>query len=166
MKRILLILPFVLAACDSGLTEPRTNLIPTAISLDAGGVRGHTFDDTFTKWITTFPNMAGVVGGDVGTGTYAGEILSYAVVGTITNIEALYHFSGREHSFTAHVYITEDDVAGTAVITGGVTEGWLKGSPVTGEYQIWATCPIPTPGNGLGTLCFQGALHILKGGVD
>ena len=37
---------------------------------------------TFTKWVTAFPNqpgliasMAGVVGGDVGTGSYAGEVL-------------------------------------------------------------------------------------------
>lgn len=166
MKRILLVVPFLLAACDSGLTEPRKNLVPTAVSLDRGGVQGHTFDDTFTKWITTFPNMVGVVGGDVGAGTYAGEILNYGVVGSITNIEALYHFSGGKHSFTAHVYITQDDVAGVAAITGGVTEGWQKGAQVTGEYQVWATCPIPTPGNGLGTLCFQGALHILKGGKD
>lgn len=33
MKRILLVLPFVLAACDSGLTGPPKNLVPTAASL-------------------------------------------------------------------------------------------------------------------------------------
>ena len=33
MKRILLVLPFVLAACDSGLTAPSKNLVPTAASL-------------------------------------------------------------------------------------------------------------------------------------
>jgi hypothetical protein len=31
----------------------------------------------FTKWVTNFPNMAGLVSGDVGGGTFAGEILNY-----------------------------------------------------------------------------------------
>jgi len=41
--------------------------------------KGHAFDNTFTKWVTTSPpaadvvaNMVGVVGGDVGPGAYAG----------------------------------------------------------------------------------------------
>jgi hypothetical protein len=34
MKRILLVLPFVLAACDSGLIGPSKNLVPTAASLN------------------------------------------------------------------------------------------------------------------------------------
>ena len=33
MKRILLVLPFLLAACDSGLTGPAKSLVPTAPSL-------------------------------------------------------------------------------------------------------------------------------------
>ena len=37
MKRILLVLPFVLAACDSGLTGPSTKLVPTAASLSVSG---------------------------------------------------------------------------------------------------------------------------------
>jgi hypothetical protein len=79
---------------------------------------------------------------------------------------ALYHFSGERHTFNAHVYVTQDNVAHTAAITGRVTDGWLKGARVTGEYTVWAICPIPTPGNGAGTLCFQGVLHIQKDGGD
>jgi len=37
MKRILLVLPFLLAACDSGLTGPSKNLVPTAASLSVTG---------------------------------------------------------------------------------------------------------------------------------
>ena len=37
MKRILLVLPFLLAACDSGLTGPSKNLVPTAASLSVSG---------------------------------------------------------------------------------------------------------------------------------
>jgi hypothetical protein len=133
----------------------------------SGRAKGHTFDDTFTKWVTTsspaapvLANMTGVVGGDVGLGTYAGEILSMNTVGTTTSIHALYHFNGSKHAFTADVNISQDDSKGTATITGEVTEGWLKGASVTGEYNVLAVCNIETPDNAYGTMCFQGALHV------
>lgn len=37
MKRVLLVLPFVLAACGSGVTEPSRNLVPTVASLSKSG---------------------------------------------------------------------------------------------------------------------------------
>ncbi len=123
-----------------------------------GGGKGHTFNVTFTKWITTFPNMAGVVGGAVRPGTFAGEILNIGTVGNITSIEALYHVNGSRHSFTAHVYVTQNDLTGRATITGLVTEGWQEGAPVTGEYKVLTPCPIGTAGT-----CFQGTLHIQRG---
>lgn len=119
-----------------------------------------TYDDTFTKWITDYPNMIGVVGGDVGTGTFAAEALNLVTVGDTTNVEALYHFKGKFHSFTAHVFVTQNDAVGAATITGHVTEGWLKGGTVTGEYKVWVKCPIPTPGNSVGTQCYEGVLHV------
>ncbi|MGD0750104.1 MAG: hypothetical protein ABSA23_01715 [Anaerolineales bacterium] len=135
------------------------------------GAKGHTFNDTFTKWVTKSPpaagvvaNMVGVVGGDVGSGVYAGEILSMNTAGTspntTTSIHALYHFKGSKHAFTADVNITQNDSAGTAVIAGKVTDGWLKGASVTGGYNVLSTCPIPTLDNAYGTVCFQGALQI------
>jgi len=140
----------------------------TGSALAYGGrLKGHTFDDTFTKWVTTSPpaagvgaNMAGVVGGDVGLGAYAGEILSMNTVGTTTSIHALYHFNGSKHAFTADVNISQDESVGKATITGVVTEGWLKGASVTGEYDVLPVCPIGTPDNAFGTMCFQGALHV------
>ena len=129
--------------------------------------KGHTFDDTFTKWVTAskpaegvLANMVGVVGGDVGPGEYKGEVISMNTVGNITSIKALYHFNGSKHAFTADLNVTQDDSAGTATITGYVTEGWLKGASLTGEYNVLAVCPIETPDNAYGTLCFQGALHV------
>ena len=130
------------------------------VALADVGEHGHNFNVTFTKWITTFPNKARVVGDDVGTGTFAGEILNYAPGTVITNIEALYHVNGRKHSFTAHVFVTENEVTGTAVIKGMVTDGWLKGRPLRGEYTI-ISCPDKTLG-----VCFQGALHIHAGSED
>jgi hypothetical protein len=137
------------ALCASG---------PTQLALaDPGGEKGHTFDVTFTKWITTFPHMAGVVGDDVGDGAFAGEILNINTVGTITKIEALYHIYGSRHSFTAHVFVTQDNVAGMAAITGEVTEGWLEDAHVTGEYKVLSPCNI-----GTASTCFQGTLKIKK----
>jgi hypothetical protein len=134
---------------------------------DSNDPRGHTFDDTFTKWVTTSPppagvllNMIGVVGGDVGPGTYTGEVLSVNTVKDITSIHALYHFNGSKHAFTAELNVTQDDSAGTATIAGRVKEGWLKGASVTGEYTVRAVCPIETPANVQGTLCYQGTLHV------
>jgi len=151
-----MLLGFALVATTAGAT--------LAYNSDA---KGHTFDDTFTKWVTTSPpapgvvaNMVGVVGGDVGPGTYTGEVISANTVGNITSIEALYHFNGSKHAFTANLKITQDESAGTAMITGDVTEGWLKGASVTGEYNVLAVCPLETPDNAYGTVCFQGALHV------
>ena len=134
---------------------------------DSSAGKGHTFDNTFTKWVTTSPppagvvaNMVGVVGGDVGPGAYQGEVISVNTVGNITSIEAVYHFNGSKHAFTANLNVTQDESAGTATITGYVTEGWLKGASVTGEYNVFAVCPLETPDNAYGTVCFQGALHI------
>jgi hypothetical protein len=119
-----------------------------------GGRDSRNAENTFTKYISAYPAMAGVVGGDVGKGTYAGEILKYTP-GTTTVIEALYHFNGSKHSFTALVHVEQTGLK--AVISGVVTEGWLKGNPVKGKYtQI--TCS-QAPDN----TCFQGTLDILRG---
>lgn len=155
-KRWSILLVLVLVATTAGAA--------LAYSSDPGG---HTFDNTFTKWVTTWPptenvpaNMVGIVGGDVGPGTYAGEVISVNTVGNITSIHALYHFNGSKHAFTADLNVTQDESAGTATITGYVTEGWLKGASVTGEYRVLAVCPMETPDNVFGTVCFQGALHV------
>jgi len=160
----------VLVAAFAGLSVAGSTQVALA---DKGGTDGHTFTATFTKWVISTTaagaplNMIGKVGGDVGKGPFVGEVLKYTpgdvTNGNITQIEALYHFDGRRHSFTAHVYVTENDNVGTAVITGRVTEGWLEDAQVTGAYTVFTNCPIATPGNVYGTLCFQGTLHIQRG---
>jgi hypothetical protein len=111
--------------------------------------------NTFTKWITTAPNMAGVVGGAVGEGSYAGEILK-DTSGPVEVIESLYKFNGAKHSFTALVHV--EQIGLKAVIKGVVTEGWRKGNQVRGEYtQI--TSP-QAPGDGT---AFRGTLDIMGG---
>jgi hypothetical protein len=134
----------------------------------ADGGRDHrNAENTFTKWRTTvgvapvIVNMAGVVGGDVGTGTFAGEVLSLTVVGTTKTIDAAYHFTGSIHSFNASVHVVQTGLTNgsTAVITGRVTDGWRKDNLVEGEYTQ-VTCE-QAPGV-FGT-CFQGTLDILRG---
>src|SRR5450759_1155296 len=116
-------------------------LSPAVVSA-AGGRDSRNAENTFTKYISTYPVMAGVVGGDVGVGTYAGAILSLDVTNTGLVTDDVYDFDGS-----------------TAVITGRVTGGWLKGNQVSGQYTQ-VTCE-QTPGV-FGT-CFQGTLDVLRG---
>lgn len=100
---------------------------------------------TFTKWVTAFPNqpglianMAGTVGGDVGSGTYTGEVLKMSTdpVTGVTEIVAFYHLNGPAHSFTALVHVLQTGaVTGSKAVIGGVViDGWLKGHAVAGEF--------------------------------
>ena len=135
-----------------------------AVSADNG--RDHrNAENTFTKWATgpgTAPillNMAGVVGGDVGTGSFTGEVLSFDQVGNVGTIHAVYHFHGLIHSFTADVHVVQTGLV--AVIEGVVADGWLKDNQVVGEYtQITCSHDSTT------TDCFQGTITILRGSKD
>ena len=114
--------------------------------------------NTFTKWVTgpgTAPvlaNMGGVVGGDVGDGTFTGEVLTKTPTDTGAVINALYHFTGSERAFTANVHVVQEGLKAT--ITGRITDGWLHGSLVTGEYTQ-TTCPDSPAAE---QTCFQGTL--------
>ena len=121
---------------------------------------------TFTKWVTDWPNMAGLVSGDVGGGTFAGEVLNYNHTDAIDTVEALYHVNGRAPRFTAHVFVRQDNLKGTAVFKGSVTDGSLKGARVDGEYWVINPCGIINAQNGAwGDTCFQGNLVITPGSL-
>jgi hypothetical protein len=143
---------------------------------DGGRHHHRSADVTFTKWVTTLPadpatlagvNMAGVVGGDVGRGRYAGMVISddTATMPGFWLAHARYEFYGHKHFFVADLRVTENDTTDpvTATIEGVVIKGWLKGARVTGGYVQWTTCPIATPGNVFGALCLQGTLHLQRG---
>ncbi len=153
-----------------------------SIALDSGvasaraGRHHRSADATFTKWIVKPPAdpstaagvlMAGVVGGDVGPGRYAGEVLGDDTTSKpgFWLLHARYEFYGSRHSFVADLHITENDTITpiTATIRGVVTSGWLRGARVTGQYRRWDSCPIPTPGNVVGTTCYEGKLHLQSG---
>jgi hypothetical protein len=132
----------------------------------ASAAPGGNADVTFTKWVTaTHPDvmplpMVGVVGGNVGDGTFAGDATILSDSAGITTIHATYHFNGGLHSFTADLNVSENDATGIAKITGVVTGGWLGGAQVTGGYSTMSTCDMPTPENALDKTCFKGTLHI------
>ena len=155
---VVLVAGFAILASSSGML---------AVFADSGGADNKA-SVTFTKWVTapgTAPvlfNMAGVVSGDVGGGKYVGEVLNLdQSTPGITKIQALYHINGGTHQFTADLRVTQDDKKGTADIKGVVTEGWLKGAQVQGEYQVIAPCGIINAQTGpFGDTCFQGTLHI------
>ena len=131
-------------------------LMAMALILTTASVVASAQHNTFTKWITKAPNMEGVVGGTCGNGTYAGEILKYTE-GPTTVIEALYHFNGSMHTFSALVHVEQTGLK--AVISGVVTEGWLKGNPVQGEFTQISSKQSPN-----GT-AFQGTLDIIPAAV-
>ena len=121
---------------------------------------------SFTKWITSFPyqpgllaNMAGVVGGDVGDGSFTGEVLQMSTVGDVTEIVAFYHFHGAKHSFTALNHIVQTGLK--AVIVGVVTDGWLKGHAVEGEFT-----QIKCNHDGTTSDCYSGTLEIQRDSRD
>jgi hypothetical protein len=106
--------------------------------------------------------MKGVVGGDVGAGTYSGQIRSVDATiarGQITRIEADYTFQGSNHTFTArlHVWIYGGKFA---VLNGAVTEGWSKGSTVTGMFDVVPCTEAP---NGV---CFRGYVIVSGAGSN
>lgn len=161
----------------AALATLAVSMSPAAALANGGRHHQRSADVTFTKWVTSGPpdpstlagvKMAGVVGGDVGRGHFAGEVL-----GDDTTTQpgfwlghARYEFYGHKHFFIADVHVTEDDrnpSAITATIQGVVTQGWMRGAQVTGQYTQYDACPIPTPGNVIGTRCFQGTLHLQRG---
>ena len=130
----------------------------------------------FTKWVTGLPplpgavaDMAGIIvggggGGDVGDGHFTGEVLSnVAGAPGVRLIEAVYHLHGAKHSFTARVHVvqTGSGLSATAVITGVVTDGWLKGHAVDGAYRVIGQPCRPEGVVGIGN-CFEVTLNIIK----
>ena len=107
---------------------------------------------TFTKWITGDPNLPGllqtlegVVGGDIGEGSFSGEVLRETVVGDLDEVVAFYHFKGSKHSFSAIIHLDFSIANLKGVVSGVVTDGWLKGHAVSGEMKQIDTFQGHTP---------------------
>ena len=128
----------------------------------------------FTKHVVDIPNQPGLIAnmvgfgeGDAGDVLFIGEVLSRVAdpnTGAITRV-ASYHFTGSQHSFSAIIHGVQQ-VAGIGekgVVIGGVTEGWLKGHAVAGEWTEMPACYVP--GTGIGS-CFEVTLEIERDSRD
>ena len=127
----------------------------------------------FTKWVTGFPNLPGLIatmegvvgGGDAGVGTFAGEVLKWDTSGDVIEIVAFYHLTGSKHSFSAIVHVLQPKTSTQGVITGVVTDGWLKGHAVKGDYTQINAGPNPY-GNALPLPYFVVTLEIDRDSND
>jgi hypothetical protein len=149
---------FIVAVCASVLMAGSlAQLNAAGHHEDRDEARG--INVTFTKWITSFPQMAGFTGGDA-AGTFAGEVLVSQVstnpsVTSIDKLEAIYDVDAGSHSFTALIHGGASGVTGKAYLDGRVLDGWLTGSPVHVTFQTKTDCAGAPPG-----VCFEGNIHI------
>jgi hypothetical protein len=153
------------AACQGQRSpiSPSTSTISSATQTQSARATAPV-EVTFTKWITTFPGMAGVTGGDV-VGTFAGEVLSRNAFdnGVVVQLEARYEVldpSGT-HSFTALIRGTQNNETGTAVLNGVVTDGWLIGAQVHATFRVITPCAFGTR-----NVCFQGVIRVLPASAN
>jgi hypothetical protein len=116
---------------------------------------------TFTKWITTYPAMAGFVGGDV-AGLFVGEVLQRQVstnpllTSGMIRLEAIYEVQAGVRSFTAMIRGGENSATGAAVLDGVILAGWRTGALVHVEFQQKTGCA-GAPGD---RPCFEGTIDV------
>ena len=112
----------------------------------------------FTKWITTYPALAGFT--SYGPGTIAGEILSRIDDGTTTHIIARYEVTDPNtgQSFKAVIQGKANDATGRYDLSGIVTWGWMTGAQLHVGFQRIAPCEF-----GKLNVCFQGIIQVHRG---
>ena len=160
------------AACSSQTFSPTS---PSGVAGVAGAQTqargGANVEVSFTKWVTGFPAMAGVTGGDV-PGTFAGTVLSRDPFdnGTIVQLEARYEVTGANpaHSFVAHIEGKQNNPTQKAVLNGTVIAGWLVGAQVqvTFDVIVPATGTSCVPEAPVNRTCFQGTIRVMPGSAN
>lgn len=157
------------AACSDHPLSPTSQSGVAGVSAQMQVSGGDPVEVTFTKWITAYPAMAGVTGGDV-PGTFAGAVLSRVPFdnGTIVQLEADYGVNGAEHSFVARIAGKLNNRTQKAVLNGTVIDGWLVGAQVQATFDVIAPAPGTScvPAAPENTACFQGTIRILPGSAN
>jgi DNA-binding SARP family transcriptional activator len=113
---------------------------------------------SFTKWITTYPTMAGFTSN--GAGTMAGQILSRIDDGVSTRLIARYEVtdSSGTHAFKAVTQGEANNKTGKYELNGIVTWGWMIGAHVRVNFQRITPCQF-----GKLNVCYQGTIQIQRG---
>lgn len=150
-------------ACESTGSRP-TAPSTSAITATQEQRNARPIEVTFTKWVTTFPFMAGSTEGDV-DGAFEGEVLQRTALenGVIVQLNARYQVIDPTglHSFTAIIQGTQNNQTRSAVLNGVVTEGWLVGARVHVEFEVISSCAGKPAGP-----CFQGTIRVMPGSAD
>ena len=172
MRHAFIGLCIVTAACSSQTPSPTS---PSGVAgvpaAQTQANAGANVEVTYTKWITSFPAMAGVTGGDV-PGTFAGAVLSRDPFdnGTIVQLEARYEVTGADpaHSFVAHIDGKTNNSTQKAVLNGTVISGWLVGARVhvTFDVIVPPTGTSCVPEAPLNRTCFHGTIRIMPGSAS
>jgi hypothetical protein len=160
------------AACSGQSLSPTS---PSGVAGVAGAQTqakgGANVEVTFTKWITTFPELAGVTGGDA-PGTLAGTVTSFDPFdnGTILELEAQYVVTPANpaHRFVTHIEGKQNNQTQKAVLNGTVTEGWLVGARVhvTFDVIVPPTGTSCVPQAPVDSTCFQGTIRVMPGSAS
>ena len=167
MKYAILGFCFFAAACSQPLS-PSAPSIGSAGAAQTQARGGPPVEVTFTKWVTTFPTLAGITGGDA-AGTFAGTVLSRDPFdnGVIVQLEAEYRVTATNpaHSFVARIEGKQNNEVLQAVLNGTVISGWLAGAQVHVTYDIVDPAPGTScvPAAPVNRRCFQGTIRILPG---
>jgi hypothetical protein len=162
--------------CMLGAACGGQSLSPISPASSAAGAQtqasgGAPIEVTFTKWVTAFPTLAGVSGGDV-PGTFAGVVLGRDPFdnGNIVQLEARYEVIGQDaaRSFVAHIEGKQNNETQEAVFNGTIIEGWLVGAQVHVTYDVivppaGTSCVPQAPVN---RNCFQGTIRIIPGSAN
>lgn len=119
---------------------------------------------TYTKWFAPgFPNMVGVVGGDI-VGQFGGAVLKATPdpSGRFIQLTAVYIVVAPDpsRSLTLHVDGIQDNQSGTAVLNGRVVDGSLTGARAHAEYKVVSCTQAPDH------TCFQGTISIKRRSKD
>ncbi len=132
----------------------------TAASAQTQNRKGHDkaagIELTYTKWFAPgFPNMVGVVGGDI-AGQFGGAVLEAVPDGRFIRLTAVYIVVAPDpsRSLTIHVEGAQDTKSGTAVLDGRVVDGWLAHAHVHAEYKVISCTQAPE--------CYQGTISIKR----
>jgi hypothetical protein len=139
-------------------------------------------DITFTKWVTTFPLMEGITGGDV-PGEFVGEVLERQVsqrqaetcyqpapnCGRVIRLEAFYEVQAGDRSFVALIRGGSSGDTGAAQLDGTILFGWRTGARVHVEFQTMipaSSTDSACVGAPAGKNCFQGTIHVAGVPID
>jgi hypothetical protein len=134
----------------------------TAASAQTENRRGHGkragLELTYTKWFAPgFPNMVGVVGGDI-VGQFGGAVLRATPddSGRFVRLTAIYIVVAPDppRSLTIRVEGAQDIQSGTAVLNGRVVDGSLTGARAHAEFKVISCTQSPDG------MCFEGTISI------